>query len=404
MFNESDNRPMNSQFALRVAVLGGIALVAFAAIFFRLWFLEVLSGEAYLKEANANRVREIKDQAPRGEILDRNGHVLVGNRTALTLQVEPDKLFKDPKARERELKKLSKVSGKPKDKIKQEIREQTELLPASPVTLQQKVDPNLVFYLRERQDEFPGVSADEVFVRDYPEGALGAHLFGYVSEINEDQLEEPAYDGLNPGDRIGATGIESQYDNVLRGRNGAVRIQVDAAGQPKGKPLSSVEPRSGDNLVLTLDKKIQAAGESAMATYGPGLPAAFVVMDIDDGSVLGMGSQPTFDPSIYTPPVSVSAIKSLTNDEATPLLNRSTQGDYVTGSTFKLITATAALEEGLITPTEPYSDTGSFFFAGQKWINAGEEANGVINMTSALQFSSDAVSYTHLTLPTNREV
>ncbi len=393
MFNQSDNRPMTSQFALRVAVLGGIAFVAFAAIFFRLWFLEVLSGEAYLKEANANRVREVTVQAPRGEILDAKGHVLVGNRTVLSLQVQPDKLFKDPKARERELKKLSRVSGMPKDKIKKEIREQTNLLPASPVTLQQKVDPELVFYLRERQDEFPGVTADEVFVRDYPEGTLGAHLFGYVSEVNEDQLEEPAYEELNPGDRIGATGIESQYDSVLRGRNGAVRIQVDASGEPKGKPLSSVEPRSGDNLVLTLDEKVQRAGEEAMAAYGTGLPAAFVVMDIDDGSILGMGSQPTFDPSIYTPPVSVSAIKALTNDETTPLLDRAIQSGYPTGSTFKLITATAALEEGLITATETYNDTGSFEYADQKWINAGEQANGVVDMRSALQFSSDVYFY-----------
>ena len=393
MFNQGDNRPMNSQFALRVAVLGGIAFVAFAAIFFRLWFLEVLSGEAYLREANANRVREITIQAPRGEILDRSGRTLVDNQTVLSLQVQPDKLFKDPQARERELKKLAQVADMPKDKIKKEIREQTNLLPASPVTLQQKVDRELVYFLRERQDEFPGVTADEVFVRDYPNGTLGAHLFGYVSEINEEQLEEPTYEELNPGDRIGATGIEAQYDNVLRGRNGAVRVQVDASGQPKGTPLSNVEPRSGDNLVLTLDKKIQAAGEAAMASYGPGLPAAFVVMDIDDGSILGMGSQPTFDPSIYTPPVSVAAIKSLTNDEATPLLNRSTQGDYVTGSTFKLITATAALEEGLITAEETYNDAGFFEYGDRKWINAGEQPNGIIDMRSALQFSSDVYFY-----------
>lgn len=393
MFSQDDNRPMNSQFALRVTILGGIALVAFAAVFFRLWFVQVLSGEAYLKEANANRVREITVQAPRGEILDRKGNVLVGNRTSLSLQVKPDELFEDPQARELELKKLARVSGMPKEEIKREIREQTNLLPASPVTLQQKVDPELVFYLRERQDEFPGVTADEVFVRSYPEGLLGAHLFGYVSEVSEEQLEEPAYEDLNPGDRIGATGVEAQYDNVLRGRNGAIRIQVDAQGQPKGRPLSTVEPSAGDNLVLTLDGKIQRTGEEALATYGGGQPAAFVVMDVDDGSVLGMGSTPSFDPNVYTPPVSVSAIKSLANDETTPLLNRAIQSGYPTGSTFKLITATAALEEGLITATETYNDLGSFEYAGQKWINAGEVANGVVNMASALQFSSDVYFY-----------
>jgi len=391
MFRPEENRPMNSQFAVRIAVLGGIALVAFAAIFFRLWFLEVLSGEAYLKEANANRVREIKIQAPRGDILDRNGNVLVDNKTALALQVRPDKLFPSTADRNRELRKLGRVSGMGVEKIRREIKEQTNLLPASPVTLQQKVDENLVFYLRERQDEFPGVTADEVFVRDYPEGREGAHLFGFVSEIGPEALKEPAYDGLDPGDRIGATGIEAQYDSVLRGRNGAIRVEVDALGEPRGAELSRVEPKSGDNLVLTLDKKIQSAGEAAISQFG--LPAAFVAMSVDDGSILGMGSYPDFDPSIYTPPVSTDAIETLTDDETTPLLNRATQASYVTGSTFKLVTATAALEEGLITPTEPYADSGSFYFGGRDWINAGEAANGTINMTGALKFSSDVYFY-----------
>ena len=199
----------------------------------------------------------------------------------------------------------------------------------------------------ERQDEFPGVTADEVFVRDYPEGRVGAHLYGFVSEIGPDALKEPAYDGLDPGDRIGATGIEAQYDSVLRGRNGAIRVEVDALGEPRGAELSRVEPKSGDNLVLTLDKKVQSAGQAAISQFG--LPAAFVAMSVDDGSILGMGSYPDFDPSIYTPPVSTQAIETLTGDETTPLLNRATQASYVTGSTFKLVTATAALEEGLIT-------------------------------------------------------
>ena len=391
MFAPEENRPMTSQFAFRVAVLGGIGLVVFVAIFFRLWFLEVLSGEAYLKEANANRVREIKIFAPRGDILDTKGHTLVTNRSSLSLQVQPDDLFEDPQKREAELTKLAEVAGMPKERIKEEIREQTKLLPASPVTLQEKVDEDLVFYLTERQDQFPGVTAGRVFVRDYPEKQLASHLFGYVSEVSEEQLEEPAFEDLEPGDRIGATGIEAQYDSLLRGRNGAIRVQVDAQGLPRGRELSRVEPRAGDNLVLTLDEKIQKAGEAAIGQFG--LPAAFVVMRVDDGAILGMGSAPEFDPGIYTPPVSSDAIRALTNDETTPLLNRAIQGDYVTGSTFKLITATAGLEEGLITPGELYNDTGSIFYAGRDWINAGEAANGTIDMRGALQFSSDVYFY-----------
>ncbi len=392
MFTQDDNRaPTHSQFAVRVAVLGGIALVAFAAVFFRLWFLEVLSGEAYLKEANANRVREIKIQAPRGEILDREGRVLVDNRTSLALQVRPDKLFRKTPDRNRELRKLSRVAEIGVKKIKREMREQIKLNPSAPVTLAQKVDPSLVFFLRERQDQFPGISAEEIFVRDYSDGTLGAHLFGYVSEVGPDQLTEPAFKGLDPGDRIGATGLESQYDNILRGRNGAVRVQVDAFGEPRGRELSRVEPESGENLVTTLDEKVQKAGEAAIGRFG--LPAAFVAMKVKDGSIIGMGSYPTYDPAIYTPPVSTKTIKGYANADDAPLTDRAIQSGYPTGSTFKLITATAALEAGVIDASTPFNDTGSLIVGDQQRTNAGGVANGVVNMISALKVSSDVYFY-----------
>ncbi len=411
MFRHDENAaPTHAQFAMRVAILGGIALVAFGAIFFRLWFLEVLSGEAYLKEANANRVREIKIQAPRGEILDRAGRVLVDNKTVLSLQVQPSELPQQTEPRNKELRLVAEAAGmsygKVKDEMttqmaaamgmkpseyKQAIREGSIEPPAVPVTLKQDVDKDVVYFLRERQDEFPGVTASQVYVRDYPNGTLGAHLFGYVSEIGPDQLKEPAYEGLEAGDRIGATGLELQYDQILRGRNGAVRVQVDASGEPRGRELSRIEPEAGDNLKLTLDKKVQAAGESALA--GTGLPGAFVAMKIDDGSILGMGSSPTFDPSVFTPPVSTKTVKALSTDEEDPLLDRAIQSGYPTGSTFKAVTGSAMLESGLITPDHTFADAGSFERYGRKWINAGEAANGVVDMVSALKVSSDVFFY-----------
>jgi penicillin-binding protein 2 len=391
MFRQDEQRPMTSQFAVRVAVLGGIAVVAFAVIFFRLWYLEVLSGEAYRAAADSNRVREIRIQAGRGEILDRKGRLLVRNRTALSLQVRPDQLPKRPRARNRVIGDLSEVAKKPVPRIKREIREQSKLMPASPVTLERDVDRELVYYLRERQDQFPGISVEEVYVRDYPRGSFGAHLFGYVSEISEEQLSEPQYEGLEMGDRIGATGLEAQYDNSLRGRNGAIRVQVDAFGRPRGRQLSEVRPKVGNNLVTTLDAKIQEAGEAAISQFGK--PAAFVVMNVNDGSVLGMGSYPSFDPGIYTPPVSAKKIESLTNAEMDPLVNKATQSAYPTGSTFKLITSTAAVEEGLITPPEAISDGGVLNYGGRDWINAGRQAHGSVDLTASLRVSSDIYYY-----------
>ena len=382
---------MTQQFAVRVAVISGIALVAFAVIFFRLWYLEVLSGEEYLAQAENNRVREIKIQAPRGEILDRNGKVLVENRTALALQVRPDQLPQNNKKKNDLLKDLSKVAPIPYDKIKTQIRRQTKELPANPVTLARDVDRDLVYFLRERQDKFPGVSAEEVSVREYPNGALAAHLFGFVSEVNQEQLEEPQFEGLDPGDRIGATGVEAQYDSALRGRNGAIEVQVDAFGRPRGRQLSEVPPETGNNLVLTIDKKLQAAGEAAIAGFGK--PAAFVAINPNDGAILAMGSYPSFDPSIYTPPVSFEQIEALTNAADDPLFNKATQSAYPTGSTFKAITGTAGLEEGLITPSTVIQDSGVFEFGGRPWINAGEAAYGPVDMRRALEVSSDIYFY-----------
>ncbi len=382
---------MSSQFAFRIAILSGIALVAFAAIFFRLWYLEILSGDEYRVQAQNNRVREITVQAPRGRILDREGRVLVKNRTALSLQVRPDQLPRRPAERNKVLRRLADRAEIPLRKIKRQIRRQTRELPANPVTLARDVDRELVYYLREYRDRFPGVTAEEVSVRKYPNERLAAHLFGYVSEVGPDQLEQPRFEGLEPGDRIGATGIEAQYDSALRGRNGAIRVPVDALGRPRGRQLSETPPRTGNNVVLTIDSKVQAAGEAAISQFGK--PASFVVMNVNDGAILGMGSYPSFDPGIYTPPVSFAKIEALQEAADDPLFNKAIQSGYPTGSTFKAITGTAGLEEGLTTPGEIVADAGVFDFGGREWINAGRTPYGSINMTDALRVSSDIYFY-----------
>jgi penicillin-binding protein 2 len=391
MFRQEEQRPMTSKFAVRIAILSGLALVAFAVIFFRLWYLEILSGDEYLVQAQNNRVREITVQAPRGEIVDRDGKVLVKNRTALSLQVRPEQLPRRTQARNEVLRDLAGVADMPLTKIKRQIRRQTAELPANPVTLARDVDRELVYYLREYSDRFPGVTAEEVSVREYPKGALAAHVFGYVSEVNADQLEEPRYEGLEPGDRIGATGVEAQYDSSLRGSNGAIQVPVDVLGEPRGRQISETPPETGNNLVLTLDAKVQAAGEAAISGFGK--PASFVVMNVRDGAILGIGSNPTFDPSIYTPPVSFSKIEALQAAEGDPLFNKAIQSGYPTGSTFKAITATAGLEEGLIAPTETISDGGVLDYGGREWTNAGEAAYGAVNMVDALRVSSDIYFY-----------
>ena len=395
MFMDRDWRrpPMPAPFALRVAVLGGFALVMFSLIFFRLWYLQVLSGDKYLHAAENNQVRVVRVQAPRGEILDREGHVLVNNRTALALQVRPDELPRRQDRRQQEFQRLAQVAGMSAKHIQKEIKKQTKELPANPVSLARDVPYDLVYYLRENQAEFPGVSVDRVYVRTYPHGSLAAHVLGYVREVTEQQLKEPRYQGLQPGDQVGQAGVEYTYDNVLRGVPGETKIRVDAAGQPTGGALSSRPPQAGNNLKLSIDEKVQAAGEAALQSFG--LPGGFVAMDVHTGEILGLGSFPTYDPSIFAHPVvpqsTISSLYSQTSDA--PIFDRAVGGGYPTGSTFKPLTALSALDAGVLTPTETLYDSGSFTEGGITLHNAGGAAYGALQLPQALQVSSDVFFY-----------
>ena len=390
--NDEKRPAMSTGFALRVAILGGMALVFFAVIFFRLWYLQVLSGDKYLAEANNNRIREVRVTAPRGEILDRNGEVLVENRTSLALQVNPQKLPANKTERRTELTRVGNVAGLSLKRIRRDMREQLKISASAPVTLQRDVDYDLVYYLQEHQANFPGVAVQRVFVRRYPHGTLGAHLFGNVGEIDSKQLREPRYKGLKPGDLIGQDGVEDTYDRYLRGRDGQTRVQVDSLGRPKGQ-LSAVSPKPGDNLQLSIDSGVQGAGEAGLAARG--LPGAFVAMDIRNGQVLGLGSNPTFDPTVFTKPLTQSQYTQLTsNDTDAPLTDRAIRGLYPTGSTFKLITAMAALNGGVITPSTPITDSGGLTVGGITFRNAGGGAYGTLSLPSALQVSDDVFFYT----------
>jgi penicillin-binding protein 2 len=394
MYLRSDERPpqMSSGFALRVAIMGGVALVLFAVIFFRLWYLQVLSGDRYLAEANDNRTREVRITAPRGEIVDRNGEVLVRNRTSLALQVSPQELPTDSGERRAELTRLAEVAQIPLRKLRRTLRDELQVSPSSPATLKQDVDTELVYYLEENKDEFPGVEVGKVFVRRYPHGLLAAHLFGNVGEVSEKELREPRYRNLEPGDVIGKDGVEYEYDRYLRGRSGATLIQVDSFGRPKGE-LRSIEPSPGGNLKLTIDADLQEAGEGALSSQG--LPGAFVAMDTRNGEILAMGSNPTFDPALFTRPISQATVDQLYDEDAgAAYLNRAIAGAYPTGSTFKPITSVAALASGAVTPSEIIVDDGAFTLGGITFQNAGGAAYGAIAMQTALQFSSDVFYYT----------
>jgi penicillin-binding protein 2 len=396
MYLRSDERgpAMSNRLALRLALFGGVALALFAVLFFRLWFLQILNGDEYVAEARNNRTREYRVTAPRGEIMDRNGNVLVENRTSLALVLNTQRLPVDERQRRTELAQLADLTHSSLKQVRKLIHEELETSPGAPVTLRRDVGNYPVYYLQENQEHFPGVDVQRVFVRDYPQGFLAAHLLGYVNEISPEQLKEKRYRGLQPGDEIGQEGVEDTYDRFLRGRPGLNKFQVDALGQPtRGGKLLSKPPVPGDDLKLTISSHVQEAGEAAMAERG--LRGGFVAMDVHTGEILGLGSYPTFDPSVFTKPLTQSQVDDLYRDPVlAPLTDRAIAGLYPTGSTFKPITAIAALESGNLTPEEVIYDPGQLTVGGQTFTNAGEAANGSVSLVSALEVSSDVFFYT----------
>ena len=392
MYQRPNERP-GGRLSLRIAVLGGIAVALFAVLFFRLWDLQVLSGSQYLAEAKNNRTREYKKIAPRGDILDRDGNVLVDNRTSLALQLNTQKLPEDPAEERAELKRLGSLAQMSLRRVRRTIKEQEEVAAGAPVTLRKDVGYDLVYYLEENQRDFPGVTVQRVFVRDYPDGSRAAHVLGSVGEVSGEELEEAPYEGLEPGDEVGKGGVEYTYDRYLRGEPGLTKIQVNALGQPTpGGQLVSEPPAPGDNLKLTIDPDVQAAGESALASRG--LPGAFVTMNVDNGQLLGLGSFPTYDPKVFTEPMTQRQVDELIRDPvAAPLTDRATESYYPTGSTFKIVTALAALEGGVITPSTSIFDGGKLTIGTQSFQNAGGAEYGPLTLVPALEVSSDVFFY-----------
>jgi penicillin-binding protein 2 len=393
MYLRNDQRPQGSRLALRIAVLGGVAVALFGVLFFRLWNLQVLSGDKYLAEAKNNRTRSFKVIAPRGDILARNGETIADNRTSLALQLNLQKLPEDPREERAELVRIGSLVKMSPREVRKRIHEEEALAAGAPVTLRKDVGFDLVAYVEENQRRFPGVSVQRIFVRHYPHGTMAAHILGEVNEISERQLKEPRYKNQEPGDEIGQSGIEYTYDKYLQGQPGLTKIQVNALGQPTpGGQLVSVPPSPGDNLKLTIDPAVQEAGEGALASRG--LPGGFITMDVHTGEILGVGSFPAFEPEDFTRPMTQKEYDFYRNESTAPLTDRATEGQYPTGSVFKIITALAALESGVVTPQTVINDPGVLKVGEQEFKNAEGASYGPLSLVPALEVSDDVFFYT----------
>jgi penicillin-binding protein 2 len=390
VYLDTENRPaITPQLALRVAILGGIALVMFSVIFFRLWYLQILSGDKYLADAKNNQIRNILKPAPRGKIVDRNGNVLVDNRIGYAVTITPDKLPKSQAVKTEMYTRLARVLGMTRREIRTAVRDQLRALPFARATVKQDVPRDVYFYIEEHLRSFPGVSVDQMYLRSYPHHDLGAQIFGMVGPVTAEELKQPRFKGVNINDRVGQLGIESYYDRYLRGVDGASRVQVDAAGEFV-RELRQKSATPGRQLRLSLDMEAQKVGESTLA----GRRGAFVAMDVRDGSIYALGSAPSFDPNVFSKSVKSSVYKALNDpNNGQPMTNRAIQGQYPTGSTFKPITSVAALNCGVITPDSVLYDPGYFKIGALTLHNAGNVSNGALALRRALQVSSDVFFY-----------
>jgi penicillin-binding protein 2 len=275
-------------------------------------------------------------------------------------------------------------------------------LPYSNVTIRTAVDRNAFNYIRERREEFPGVAVEKQYLRDYPHDELGAQLFGTTREISPDELKKKRFRGVEPGTRIGADGIEESYDEYLRGTDGFTRVVINALGsRDDRRQMSRREPKQGKRLRVTLDLNLQRAANDALAravgaaSQNGAKAGAFVAMDPRNGEILALGSYPSFDANLFAKPISQTRYNQLSSEElGAPLFNRAIAATYPTGSTFKPITAMAALEEGVITPTTPIVDDGEFELGDRVFKNAKDAVFGTLTLPGALTVSSDVFFYT----------
>ncbi|HEY2215885.1 MAG TPA: penicillin-binding transpeptidase domain-containing protein, partial [Solirubrobacteraceae bacterium] len=338
--------PVSPQLALRVAILGGLALAMFAIIFFRLWFLQVLSGEQYVQQANANRARDLPIAAPRGEILDREGQPLVASRTTNAVQIVPSALPPAGAPRLHLYRRLGRLLGMSGPHIQALVIKGRTALPYAPVTIKTDAGRGVLTVLAERQGEFPGVTQQPVSIRAYPYGEMAAQVLGYVGQVSELELKMRAFNGVKQGTVVGQEGLEYYYDRYLRGTAGIERVEVNAAGYPVPSNLAPTQPKAGYSLKVTLDKGLQKEGEKALlegienarAGGKPAAAGAFVALDPRNGEVLAMGSDPTFDPNKFAKPLTKSEYAALEGkaktssgeEEPAPLTDRAVNGTYPT--------------------------------------------------------------------------
>ena len=398
--------------ALRLTFLAVLVIAMFVALFARLWFLQVLTGDRYVELADSNRLRTVVTEAPRGAILTADGEELVRNRPALAISADRQALLDDngePRddEAERVIERLAALLDLDEEQVIHRLGSQRRS-PFRPVPIEQDVAPQVVFTVQERQELFSGVETETLPVREYPHGTLASHIVGYVGEISEQELLDPDYTDYLGGDLIGRGGLEQSYESDLRGTPGRRLLVVNA--RENVLDVQSDRPAiPGNDLVTTIDHSLQSATDQLLregieasrdiqrddGRFLPSVAGSAVALDARTGQVLAMASYPDYDPREFVGGVSQEYFTALQDpDNHGPLNNRAIAGVYPPGSVFKTASGAAMIEAGRIGPRETRDCDAEYTLADITFRNWNRGVNeGPMDLADALRRSCDTYFY-----------
>jgi penicillin-binding protein 2 len=398
---------------LRLAVMTVLLIAVFVALFSRLWFLQVLASEDYRQLARENRIRVVHSEPDRGRILDRNGKVLVDNRLSLAVTVDRQ-IVDEPEEKRRTVRKLARLlvengNNKKLRETRRELRKgfrDVTVSPYKPVPVAYDVNRIAAMRIRENREDWPGVGIETLPVREYPQGKIAAHILGYVNEITKEQLRYDQFKGprYGPGDIVGQTGVEQTYDRYLRGKPEVQKLVVNSDFEVIGE-VRKQKGESGKDLVLSLDTRIQRiteraleAGIMAARSRYAAPDGAAVVMDPHTGEVIAMATYPTYHPAILADGLSFKeqdrlGYKTPAKPEDDALINRAIQAAVPPGSTFKIVTAGAAIANGVASAFETIDCNPSLTYRKEEFNNWTTADLGYMSLAKSLEVSCDTYYY-----------
>lgn len=385
---------LNKKQTLRLQTMLGLCLLLFGILLGRMVYLQLWRGEYYTKQSDGNRLRQSRIIAPRGLIFDKNGKELVNNLPGYAVVLQKQADYK-PET----LQHISQLLGIPVEVIKKKIKESQNYY--EPILLKSDLSLEMVTKIEEQRRYMPEVMLSVQPIRNYPYKELGVHALGYVGEVSSYEIEKGLFKNVTQGSIVGKSGLEKSYDKILRGEDGAFMEEVDVAGNVV-KHYDSVQPVPGKNLQLTLDFRLQQSLEDFTDKHlaflrSSGLApraraAAVVALDPRNGAVRAMVSRPGYDPNLFVHGISSKDWNRINDDDSYPLNNKVISGEYPPGSTFKIVTGSAAFELNKVGLNEPIYD-GGFHPLVPTMGNAGGEVLGWLTFISALAMSDNVYFY-----------